>query len=154
MTEDDPGPPPERGMVVRPEGEGFYARLWPSPRPDPRRLVPALLVFAALGAGGALVAGEATALRVQVFAGVMLFGVLILAVAFGTRFAPVEITCDDDVVYWHGDRVPMTAVGGCRAVGGRLELLGRDGRVLAAADDLDPDAARWVAHAIRASMPR
>lgn len=149
----DPGLPPERGIAVQAEGDGFYARVYPRPPVDWARNLPALGGFAGVGLALAWWAGEATLLRVEVFLGILLFGGLLLAFRHGQGFVPVEISATGETLYWGGDRVPLAEVGTCRPEGDRLVLRGHDGWELGAVAHLRPEVARWVGLAVEASRP-
>lgn len=157
----DPGAPPEgRGLVVRAHGEGFYARIHPRPPIPWTRIAVtgAGLSVIGLSFGYALAFGRATGpadpvLAAEIFASVVLFGALLLGFSHGTGYFPVEITADDAVIAWGGDRYPIGAIGDCAADAGTLRLTDPDGRVLAVVDGADPAAAAWVARAVRASLP-
>jgi hypothetical protein len=151
---EDPGPPPERGLVVRPQGEGFYARVWPRPVPPARRVVPPLAGTAAAAGVLAFLSGPDPVLRLTVALSIGLFGLLLVLFALGAGFMPVEITVDDDRVAWGGERYPIRTVTDCVVVGRALELRGAEGRVLARIDGVDPAVGRWLSLAIRASLPR
>lgn len=150
---EDPGPPPERGLVVRAQGEGFYARVAPRPTVPPRLWAPALGAFAAAGVGLALMLGDGGWLSVEIAASILLFGTLLLGFGIGAGLFPVEIVVDDRTVSWGGERIPMPLVADCRMVGRTLELVGADDRILAKIDGVLPEAGRWVSLAIRASLP-
>jgi hypothetical protein len=150
---EDPGPPPERGLVVRPQGEGFYARISPRPVPSPRMWVPAMATFGGLGVLLAVVLGDGGWLSVEIAVSIVLFGLLLVGFAFGAGFFPVEIVVDDTMVSWGGERFPMPLVADCRHTGRALELVATDDRILARIDGVPPDAGRWVSLAIRASLP-
>lgn len=148
----DPGPPPP-GFVVRPEGSGFHARVWPRPPVPTARIAMAVVAFGAAGAVvGAGVAVDPGA-HVAIALGVATFGALLAVVAWLPGLAPVELHVDDARVYWHGERYGWDRVGGARAEGGTLVLVGRDGAALDAFPHLPPEVARWLAGAIAASAP-
>jgi hypothetical protein len=147
-----PGPVPA-GLVVRGQGEGFYARVWPKPYPPASRLVPAVTGIAAISAAVGYVAGSDPMQQLTVGASIALFGVLLGGFALGAGFVPVEITADDHQISWSGERFPVTVVGDCAVRGRALELVGRDGRVLARIDGLTEAQARWLSIAVRASIP-
>ncbi len=149
----DPGPVPEHGIVVRPEGQGFYARAWPRPPLGVLPLAGVMLGLVLIGVVASRLAGEAPALRVQVVLGTVLFGMLIAAVLYGYGFVPVEVSADDDTLYWAGERFPIGLVGSCRPEGGRLVLRGRDGRELGTIAHLRPEVAQWIGRAVEASLP-
>ncbi len=140
-------------MVVRAEDEGFYARLYPSPRPDWRALLGGAAVFGGVGVGIAAVLAEQPEVRTWIVASSLLFGALLYGFAFGAGFFPVEIRADDSVLYWGGERYPWSRVGACVADGGRLELRSPEGTALARVDHLRPEVARWIALAVTASLP-
>ena len=149
----DPGPAPARGVIVRPEGEGFYARAWPRPPLGLGWLAGVIVGLVAIGIVASRWAGEAPALRVQVVLGTVLFGMLIAGVLFGYGFVPVEVSADDETLYWAGERFPIGLVGSCRPEQGRLVLRGRDGGELGTIAHLRPDVARWIGQAVEASLP-
>jgi hypothetical protein len=149
----DPGPIPEHGIVVRPEGEGFYARAWPRPRLGLAPFAAVVIGLSAIGFVASRIAGEAPALRFQVVTGTVLFGLLIAGVLFGYGFVPVEVSADDETVYWAGERFPIALVGSCRAEERRLVLRGRDGRELGSIAHLRPEVALWLGRAVEASLP-
>jgi hypothetical protein len=150
---EDPGPAPDRGLVVRAQGEGFYARVLPRPVPSPRIWGPGLAVFLAVGVGLAWLYGDGGWLSIEIALCIVLFGLLLLAFAFGAGFFPVEIVVDDRTVTWGGERIPMGLVSDCRMAGRTLELVGPGDRILAKIEGVLPDAGRWVSLAIRASLP-
>lgn len=150
---EDPGPAPEQGLVVRAQGEGFYARVLPRPLPSPRVWVPGLGVFVVVGAGLAGIYGDGGWLSFEIALCILVFGLLLLIFAFGAGFFPVEVVVDDHTVTWGGERIPMTLVSDCRMVGRTLELVGSEDRILAKIEGVLPDAGRWVSLAIRASLP-
>lgn len=150
---EDPGPPPARGLVVRPQGEGFYARVSPRPMPAFRVWGPAVAGFVVVGLLLAFVFGDDGWLAFEIVVSIVLFGTLIIGFGVGGGFFPVEIVVDDTTVNWGGERYPMSVVGDCRAIERTLELVGRDDRILARIDGVPPDVGRWVSLAIRASLP-
>ena len=147
----DPGPPPEKGLSVRPDGEGFHARVWPRPEPPWGRW--AVGGVAALAVGGALsvVVAEGLEVRLQVAAAAAAFLALLGLAPFARAHVPAEISMDDHQVYWNGERFPSSAVRGARVEGHRLVLVGEHGP-LAHLEHLPPDVATWLARAIRASV--
>jgi hypothetical protein len=149
---EDPGPIPP-SLVARPQGEGFYARLYPRPRPSLAVVAGTLGGFGAMGAAMALWFGQDTSIRVQIALSIVLFGVLLASFAQLAGWFPVELVVDDTTINWNGERIPMAMVRDCVATGGTVELRG-EGRALGTIHHLQPDAARWVALAIRASLPR
>jgi len=149
----DPGPVPAHGIVVRPEGEGFYARAWPRPPLGVARLAGVVVGWVAIGVVASRLAGDAPALRAQVVSGTVLFGMLIAGVLYGYGFVPVEVSADDETVYWAGERFPIGLVGGCRTEHGRLVLRARDGRELGTIAHLRPEVAQWIGRAVEASLP-
>lgn len=148
----DPGPAPA-SLVVRAQGEGFYARLYPRPAPSPLQLTGVVLGFGAAGLGLALLFAESTSMAVQITAAILLFGVLLSSFVWFSGWFPVEVVVDDTVVNWNSERIPMALVRDCVAREGTVELLGEAGRPLAVVHHLQPDAARWLSLAIRASLP-
>ncbi|MEQ1504689.1 MAG: hypothetical protein ABMB14_20785 [Myxococcota bacterium] len=153
----DPGPPPERGLVVRPTrsehgGDGFYARIQPRPPLPWGWWAGAMSAITAAGAG--LAWGFATDgwLRAEIFASIVGFGVLLLGFAHGAGYFPVELTVDDLQINVGGERFARSSVTDCVADGTTLRLVGEGGRVLIELGGVDPDAARWLSLAIRASL--
>jgi hypothetical protein len=149
----DPGPPPARGIVVRPDGEGFYARVYPRPPLGLLRLAGVVVGLLAVGGVAALATGTDAALKGEVVAATVSFGLLIAAVLHGYGFVPVEVTADDETLYWGGERFPIADVGSCRPEGSRLVLRARDGRELGAITHPRPEAAVWLGRAVEASLP-
>jgi hypothetical protein len=149
----DPGPVPLQGVVVRPEGEGFYARVYPRPPLGVVRLVAVIVGLGAIGAVAAVFAGDDLALRVQVVGATLLFGLLIAGVSYGYGFVPVEVSADDETLYWGGERFPIGMVGSCRPEGDRLVLRNRDGREMGGIAHLRPEVAQWIGRAVEASLP-
>ena len=148
----DPGPPPARGIVVRPDGEGFYARVYPRPPLGVLRPAGVVAGLFAIGWVAAVFAGDDPVLRTEVVAATVLFGLLIAGVLYGYGFVPVEITADDDTLYWGGERFPITDVGSCRPEGTRLVVRARDGRELGAIAHVPVEAAVWLGRAVEASL--
>jgi hypothetical protein len=149
----DPGPPPPRGIVVRPDGEGFYARVYPRPPLGLARFVAVTAGLAVVGLLVALLAATDPILRAWIVVSTVLFGLLIAGVSFGSGFVPVEVSADDETVYWGGERYPIGEVGTCRPEGARLVLRARDGRELASITHALPDVAVWLGLAVEASLP-
>ncbi|MEQ1568771.1 MAG: hypothetical protein ABMA64_24240 [Myxococcota bacterium] len=147
-----PGPAPE-GMVVRPQGEGFYARVWPRPTPRAGWLVPRVAAIALASGAAWAGSGPDPSLRWTVAGSIALFGALLVGYSIGAGFVPVEISVDDDQVDWGGERFGWAAIGDCAVAGDTLELRSREGRVLAAIRGLEAPTARWLSLAIRASVP-
>jgi len=148
----DPGSPPPRGIVVRAEPEGFYARLYPAPHPPLAAVGIGAVVSGLFGVGLALVMTETPEVRVWiVLASVSLVG-LIGAFRFGAGFIPIEVRGDHAGLTFAGDRIPWSMVSGGAWHDGTLTVRGASGGVLAQAVHLRPDVARWVAQAIDASV--
>ncbi|MCA9493395.1 MAG: hypothetical protein KC621_25865 [Myxococcales bacterium] len=148
----DPGPPPEKGLVVRPEGDGFHARISPRPRPPWGNWAAGVFMAGAVGVVLALAVTRDVDVGVQVALAATIFLSLLGLAPFLARHLPVELAVDDHQVYWNGDRFPMSAVRGARADDHVLELMGDYG-ALARFEHLAPDVARWLAAAIVASLP-
>jgi hypothetical protein len=108
--------------------------------------------FGGMGVLMALWFGQDTTVRVEIALSILLFGVLLDSFAHLSGWFPVEIVVDDTTINWNGERIPMALVRDCLATGGTVELRG-EGRTLGTIHHLQPDAARWVALAIRASIP-
>ncbi|MEZ4238268.1 MAG: hypothetical protein R3F59_19380 [Myxococcota bacterium] len=151
---EDPGPPPRTGLVVRPEGEGFYARINPRPAIPWARWVAGWVAFLALGAGLAAMITTDVWLAAEIVVSIGLFAGLLFAFGHGKGYIPVEIVVDDERVTWGGERYPIATVADCRVEERALVLVGQDGRALARVDGVEPEAARWVSLAVRASLPR
>ncbi len=145
--------PPAAGLTVRAEGSGFHARLWPRPPLPLWRLGGAVVGFTAAGAALASVVGTDPGQQVAITFAVPAFGALLVLVGWLPGLAPLEVDVDDDRVYWNGERYPWARVGGARAHGTTLELVGPDGARLDRLEHLAPEAARWLADAIGASIP-
>src|SRR5690242_14169395 len=96
----DPGPPPPRGIVVRPAGEGFYARVYPRPPLGLARLGGVTAALAVVGLVVAVPSASDPTLRAWIVVSTVLFGLLIAGVSFGYGFVPVEVSADDETVYW------------------------------------------------------
>ncbi|MCB9689238.1 MAG: hypothetical protein H6738_11380 [Alphaproteobacteria bacterium] len=148
----DPGPPPAKGLVVRPDGDGFHARIWPRPKPPWASWAAGVFMAGAVGVVLALAVTRDLDEGIQVAIAATIFLSLLGLAPFLVRHAPVELAVDDHQVYWNGDRFPMSAVRGARADGQVLELLGDYG-ALARFEHLAPDVAGWLAAAILASLP-
>jgi hypothetical protein len=150
---EEPGPVPERGLVVRAEGEGFYARVQPRPA-VPWGLWGAAMT-ALLAVAGVLAAVIATdvVLAIQIVASVALFGALLLGFAHGSGYFPVEVVVDDERITWGGERFAIGMVEDCVVEGRSVRLVGAGHRTLAQIEGVDPEAGRWLALAIRASLP-
>jgi hypothetical protein len=148
---EDPGPIPP-SLVARPQGEGFYARLYPRPRPPLVLVLGTLGGFGAMGVLMALWFGQDTSLRLEIALSILLFGVLLASFAHFSSWFPIELVVDDTTVNWNGERIPMALVRDCTYQGGTVELRG-EARTLGVIHHLQPEAARWVALAIRASIP-
>ncbi len=139
--------------MVRAEEDGFYARLQPSPTPAPGVILGVVVAFGAVGGVLALLTSDEPVVQAWVALGSVAFGVLLWGFSFGQGFFPVEVRGDGRCLSWSGERYAWSQVGSCVAEQGRLELRGPDGAVLASADHLKPEAARWVADAVMASLP-
>ncbi len=153
MPRPDPGPPPSRGLVVRALDDGFYVRLNPAPAFN---LGMAFLVVVGFGAAGfviAMVMGSASGVTMPIVGGSILFGGLLYALSAGSAFFPAEVRGDAHSLSWAGERFGWDQIEACVAEGDRLELRGAGGRVLATLEHLEPEAARWVADAVTASLP-
>lgn len=154
MARIDPGPPPERGIVVRALDEGgFYARLNPAPTFN---LGMAMLVAGGFGVAGVIIAAvmaTAEGSAMPIIGGSILFGGLLYALSSGSAFFPAEVQGDDHSLSWSGERFAWDQIESCVADGGHLELRGPGGRTLATLEHLEPAAAKWVADAIMASLP-
>lgn len=140
--------------MVRAEGEGFYARVWPRPVPPPGPTAAAVLGVATVAAAVGWFGGRDGWAQLYVGLSAALFLLLLLGFSFGARFVPVEIVADDRVITWSGERFPVGVVADCVLRGRSLELLGPEGRVLARVDGVQPEHGRWLAVAVRASIPR
>lgn len=149
----DPGPVPERGLVVRPQGEGFYARVSPRPAAPWGRWGAVMAAMAAVGVALAAAIADDGWLAAEIVACVALFGALLLGFSHGAGYFPVEITADDRLVVWGGDRFPVESVVDCVAEGRTLRLVGAGGRVLAEIEGVEPEVGRWLSLAVRASLP-
>ncbi len=138
--------------MARPEGEGFYVRLQPAPS------LQAPAVFGVVGgfglAGGIIAMATTSEPYVQgwVVGGSVLFGLLLFAFSYGQGFFPVELIGDERCLAWGGDRFVWSQIGSCEAKAGTLRLRSLDGRVLAEAKHLQPEAAAWTAQLIEASL--
>jgi hypothetical protein len=150
---EDPGAPPERGIVVRLTADGYFVRVWPRPELPVARLAGAGAVTAGIGAalGMGFAPGQPW-LIATITLGCLLFVGLLGAFAFGSGFMPVEVAVAGTTLNWDGERHAMAQVGDCAVVGRRVELRARDGRVLGAIDHVPPDVGRWLSLAIRASL--
>lgn len=137
---------------MRAEPNGFYARLQPTPRIEAPKVVAVVLVFGSVGAVIALLATPQPEVRAWIVGGSVFFGLLLSAVIFGQGFFPLEIVGDERALSWSGERYAWAQLGGCVAEGGRLQLRSIDDRVLATADHLEPEAARWIAQVIAVSL--
>jgi hypothetical protein len=139
--------------VVRAEGSGFHARVWPAPAVPWGRLAVAAAGFGA--AGGALAAwsGLPPGAALAAASSVVGFGVLVVGAPWLAGFVPVELVVDDDHVYWHGERYGWDRIRSARADGGALHLLDGAGGVVDTLPHLRPEVAGWLAAAIRASVP-
>lgn len=149
---DELGPPPDKGLVVRPEEDGFYVRLHPIPAPQGRIIGGIAAGFGLLGAIIAYVMSSEMEVVAWVAVGSTGFGVLLYALSYGAGFFPVELIGDARCLAWGGDRFMWSQISGCDAEGGTLRLRMADGRVVAEAKHLDPAAAAWTARLVTLSI--
>jgi len=153
MARIDPGPPPSRGLHVQPLDDGFFVRLHPAP---PVNLGVAIAVVLGFGLAGLLIAmvmASRPGAWGTIVGGSILFGGLLYALSAGSAFFPAEVRGDGHSLSWAGERFAWDQIGSCVADGGRLDLYGKGGRILGSIENLDPEAARWVADVVTASLP-
>lgn len=152
----DPGPVPDSlavSVTKTAHGEGFRARLYPRPRPALSSVVGGISVFGVAGLLLGWLSGGDVWLKVQIGLSILLFGGLLGAFAQLSGWFPVEVTVDDQVVNWNGERISMKIVRGCEVTGSSVRLVGEGGKTLASLAHIAPDAARWLSLAIIASIP-
>lgn len=150
----DPGAPPERGLLVRPTPDGFYLRIWPQPAVPALQMLGAAAASATLGAGiGWWFSREDPVMWVTIIIASVVFVGLLQILSFGRHFFPVEVVVRHQTINWDGERHALASVHDCAFAGHRLELRAAQGRLLGAIDHVRPEVGRWVALAIRASLP-
>lgn len=153
MSDDGPelDPPPARGLVVRPNDDGFYVRLHPSPMPKGRVVLGVAALFGLLGGIIGWAMAEEPEVRAWIGFGSMALGVLLYGLSYGSGFFPIELIGDQRCLSWAGERYAWDQIDSCRASGGSLRLV-VDGQVVAEASHLDPAAAAWTARLVTASL--
>ncbi len=138
---------------MRPEREGFHARVWPRPPTPWLRFAGAAGASGALGVGLGLTTRQPLEQTVAAAAALAGFGLALAVVSWLPGFAPVELEVDDTQVYWNGERYPWARLGGARAVGGTLTLHDPVGSRVDDLHHLPPEVASWLAAALQASVP-
>ncbi|MEN0062809.1 MAG: hypothetical protein AAGA48_11710 [Myxococcota bacterium] len=153
MARIDPGPPPSRGLVVRPLDDGFFVRLSPAPAFNLAMAFAVMVGFGLVGFVIAQVMASAEGSHAPIIGGSILFGGLLYALSAGAAFFPAEVQGEAHSLSWAGERFSWEQIESCVADGSTLELRGHGGRILGTLEHLEPEAATWVAAAVNASLP-
>lgn len=151
---EDPGPPPERGLLVRTTPDGYYLRIWPQPGWPALQMAGTAVGAAALGAAiGWWFSSNDPVMWVTIIVASVVFIGLLQLFAFGQHFFPVEVVVGATTINWDGERHALSTVADCAWADHRLELRAREGRLLGVIPHVRPEVGRWVSLAIRASLP-
>jgi len=140
---------PPKTVVARPEGDGFYVRVYPQPElhlPTVGAVAGSWLVLCGVLAW-AMGRGDPELMRL-LFGAIGIFGLLLYAFHHGRGFFPVEVSACRGTVFFAGDRLPASLVSGCEVDGETLVLRGHDGSERGRIDHLPASATGWVTRAM------
>jgi len=139
---------PEDGIVVHDEADGFHARFSPAPAVPKGPLAAVVVGWGAICGAVAWVAGDVAELRMLIFAGGMVLGLLMFAFRLGQGFMPVEVAASGGVLYFDGDRRPLTQLGGATLDGDVLRVRDVDGAVVGEVFGVSDPVGGWLVAAI------
>ncbi len=139
---------PEDGIVVHDEVDGFHARFSPAPAIAKGQLAVFVVGWGAICGAVAWIAGDVFELRMLIVAGGMALGLLMYAFRLGQGFMPVEVAASKGVLYFDGDRRPLTQVGGVALDGDVLRVRDVDGAVVGEVFGVSEPVGGWLVAAI------